>query len=87
MDPRFENMVFIPGLINQHEHAWLTTLLFIAKILSIEDWVLPDETIERATNAADYRKRLTKMVAEHADPSEVLYTWGYHQYFHGELTR
>ena len=87
VDTRFKDQVLIPGLINQHEHAWLTTLLFIAEILSIEDWVLPDKTIERSTNAADYRERLAQIVAEHSDPSEVLYTWGFHQYFHGELTR
>lgn len=87
VDTRFKDQVLIPGLINQHEHAWLTTLLFIAEILSIEDWVLPDKTIERSTSAADYRERLAQIVAEHSDPSEVLYTWGFHQYFHGELTR
>ena len=78
VDTRFKDQVLIPGLINQHEHAWLTTLLFIAEILSIEDWVLPDKTIERSTNAADYRERLAQIVAEHSDPSEVLSTWGFH---------
>ena len=77
----------LSGLINQHEHAWLASLLFITEILSIEDWVLPDRTIKRAKDATDYRERLTKIVAEHTDPSEVIYTWGFHQLFHGELTR
>ena len=87
IDSRFNDFVLIPGLINQHEHAWLASLLFITEILSIEDWVLPDRTIERAKDATDYRERLTKIVAEHTDPSEVIYTWGFHQLFHGELTR
>ena len=87
VDLRFDDFVLIPGLIIQHEHAWLASLLFITEILSIEDWVLPDRTIERAEDAADYRERLTKIVAEHTDPSEVIYTWGFHQLFHGELTR
>lgn len=87
VDSRFDDLVIVPGLINQHEHAWLTTLLFIAEILSIEDWVLPDKTIELSASAVDYRERLANLVAEHPDPSEVFYTWGYHQYFHGPLTR
>lgn len=87
VDSRFNDFVLIPGLINQHEHAWLASLLFITEILSIEDWVLPDRTIKRAKDATDYRERLTKIVAEHTDPSEVIYTWGFHQLFHGELTR
>jgi predicted amidohydrolase YtcJ len=86
-DSRFEDLVLIPGLINQHEHAWLASLLFMTEILSIEDWVLPEKTVRRVSDAADYRKRLKIAVEEHSDPSEVLYTWGFHQLFHGELTR
>ncbi|MDP6415809.1 MAG: amidohydrolase family protein, partial [Gammaproteobacteria bacterium] len=87
IDSRFEDLVLIPGLINQHEHAWLASLLFMTEILSIEDWVLPEKTVPRATDAADYRARLESSVNERSDPSEVLYTWGFHQLFHGKLTR
>ena len=84
---RFNDLVIIPGLINQHEHAWLASLLFIANILSIEDWVLPDKTISRAADASEYRQRLRTLVRQHADSNQVFYTWGYHQLFHGELSR
>ncbi|MDB2445263.1 amidohydrolase [Gammaproteobacteria bacterium] len=86
-DSRFESLVLIPGLINQHEHAWLASLLFSTEILSIEDWVLPDRTVKRAEGAVEYRERLKNIVSSHSDPREVLYTWGFHQLFHGELTR
>ena len=86
-DSRFENLVLIPGLINQHEHAWLASLLFSTAILSIEDWVLPDGAVKRAKGAVEYRERLKNIVRSHSDSSEVLYTWGFHQLFHGELTR
>ena len=84
---RFNDLVIIPGLINQHEHAWLASLLFIANILSIEDWALPDKTISRAADASEYRQRLRTLVRQHADSNQVFYTWGYHQLFHGELSR
>jgi len=87
IDSRFDDLVLIPGLINQHEHAWLASLLFMTEILSIEDWVLPEKTVSRVSDAADYRERLRNAVEGHSDPSEVLYTWGFHQLFHGELTR
>ena len=87
IDSRFDDLVLIPGLINQHEHAWLAALLFMTEILSIEDWILPEKTVSRVRDATDYRERLEKIVEEHSDPSEVLYTWGFHQLFHGELTR
>ena len=87
IDSRFDDLVLIPGLINQHEHAWLASLLFMTEILSIEDWVLPEKTVSRVSDAAEYRERLRNAVEDHSDPSEVLYTWGFHQLFHGELTR
>lgn len=87
VDSRFADLVLVPGLINQHEHAWLASLLFMTEILSIEDWVLLGKTIRRAIDEADYRQRLKNIVRDHSDATEVLYTWGFHQLFHGELTR
>ena len=87
IDRRFNDLVLIPGLINQHEHAWLAAIVMLAEILSIEDWVLPDRTLLRARDAADYRRRLKLLIEEHVETDEVLYTWGYHQLFHGELSR
>jgi predicted amidohydrolase YtcJ len=87
IDRRFNDLVLVPGLINQHEHAWLAAIVMLAEILSIEDWVLPDRTLLRARDAADYRRRLKLLIEEHVETDEVLYTWGYHQLFHGELSR
>ena len=89
LDRRFENRVLVPGFINQHEHAWLAAIVMIADIISIEDWVLPDRTIPRAVDGADYRRRLADLVSRHArmNADDVLYTWGYHQLFHGSLSR
>ena len=91
VDRRFEDSVLVPGLINQHEHTWLAAIAMIVKIVSIEDWELPGQPMPRATDAADYRRRLKSLVEQHAadhpEGDEVFYTWGYHQLFHGELTR
>jgi predicted amidohydrolase YtcJ len=91
IDHRFKDHVLVPGLINQHEHAWIAALVFMTEIISIEDWVLPGQTIRRAVDAEDYRRRLQEVVDRHlASPSarkDVLYTWGFHQLFHGELSR
>ena len=91
VDQQFKDSVLIPGLINQHEHTWLASIAMIAEIISIEEWVLPERTMPRAVDAADYRRRLSEAVARHSathdDSDEVFYTWGYHQLFHGDLTR
>jgi predicted amidohydrolase YtcJ len=87
VDRSFDDSVLIPGLINQHEHAWLAAIAMLVEIISIEDWTLPERTIPRAKNPADYRRRLTSVIAQHSAKDEVLYTWGYHGLFHGDLSR
>ena len=87
VDHRFADHVLVPGLINQHEHAFLAAMTMLVEILSIEDWDLPGQHIPRAKNAAEYRARLKELVEQHSDSSQVFYTWGYHQLFHGELSR
>jgi hypothetical protein len=87
VDRRFEDAVLVPGFINQHEHPWLAAIAMIAEIVSIEDWVMPTSTKPRAIDDADYRRRVKALVEAHGDPDTVLYTWGYHQLFHGDLSR
>jgi predicted amidohydrolase YtcJ len=87
VDRRFDDLVLVPGLINQHEHAWLAAIVMLAEIISIEDWVLPDGTVSRARNADEYGARLKAAIERHPSTDTVLYTWGYHQLFHGELSR
>jgi len=58
-----------------------------SEIIAIEDWVLPQGTSKAARNHADYIKKLSAASARTADPTELLLTWGYHQYFHGTLTK
>lgn len=83
----FANQVIVPGFIAQHDHPFLTALTMTSEIIAIEDWVLPTGTVPAAKNQADYRQRLKEADAKLKDPKETLVTWGYHQAFHGKLTR
>jgi predicted amidohydrolase YtcJ len=91
VDRQFDDSVLVPGLINQHEHTWLTAIAMIVEIVSIEDWDLPGKMRPRATDEADYRRKVKALVDSHAEAhagtDEVFYTWGYHQLFHGDLSR
>jgi predicted amidohydrolase YtcJ len=58
-----------------------------SEIIAIEDWVLPEGTSKAAKNRSEYLTRLAEANAKLKDPNEVLLTWGYHQYFHGELKK
>ncbi len=83
----FANQVIVPGFIAQHDHPLLAALTMTSTIIAIEDWVLPQGTSKAAKSRDDYLKRLAEASTGMKDPNEVLLTWGYHQYFHGELKK
>jgi len=87
VDPRFENHVIVPGFIDQHVHPLLAAISMNMEIIAIEDWVLPKATSKAAVNRDDYIVRLTAAEAAINDTDETLFTWGFHHYFHGQLTR
>jgi predicted amidohydrolase YtcJ len=87
IDPVLEHQVVVPGFIGQHDHPLLASLTMITEIISIEDWVLPSGTVPAAKSREEYMKRLSEANATMQDPSAILLTWGFHQYFHGKLTR
>jgi predicted amidohydrolase YtcJ len=87
VDTRFANKVIVPGFIAQHDHPFLAALAMTSEIIAIEDWVLPSGTVPAAKDHDDYIKRLTEAHAKLEDPEAVLLTWGFHQYFHGKLSR
>jgi predicted amidohydrolase YtcJ len=87
VDPAFADQVVVPGFIAQHDHPFLTGLTMMSEIIAIEDWVLPAGTVPAARNREEYLTRLTEADARLADPTELLFTWGFHHYFHGKLTR
>jgi hypothetical protein len=65
----------------------LAALTMTSEIIAIEDWVLPQGTSKAAKTHAEYIKKLSDASARMANPTELLLTWGYHQYFHGELKK
>jgi len=87
VDDTFADQIIVPGFIAQHDHPLLTALTMTSEIIAIEDWVLPSGTVPAARAPAEYRNRLVAASATLEDPSEMLFTWGYHHIFHGKLTR
>ncbi len=87
VDTRFADKVIVPGFIAQHDHPFLAALAMTSEIIAIEDWVLPSGTVPAAKDHDDYIKRLTEAQSKLQDPEALLLTWGFHQYFHGKLTR
>ncbi|WP_261324671.1 amidohydrolase [Microbulbifer agarilyticus] len=87
VDRTFADKVLVPGLIAQHDHPMLTALTMSSEIIAIETWQMPYGTIPAANNEQEYRARLKEANAKLKDPNEVLFSWGFHQLFHGELSK
>ena len=87
LDASFADQVIVPGLIAQHDHPLLAGLTMTSEIIAIEDWVLPQGTAKAARNRSDYLQRLQAANDRMRDPNALLLTWGFHQYFHGQLRK
>ncbi len=65
-------------------------LSFACVVIAIEDWDIPGKfSRASAKDNAEYTARLKEALAEMsaAPKTETLFTWGYHQYFHGDVRR
>jgi predicted amidohydrolase YtcJ len=87
LDDRFSKKFLMPGLIEQHLHPLLGALCLSVEVIAIEDWELPGRTIPAARNREEYLARLRQASSALANPKEFLFTWGYHQLWHGTISR
>ena len=89
IDASLSDRVILPGLIDQHLHPILGATTLATEVIATEDWVLPDRTFPAAHSHDEYVRRLRAAVARMSadDPDEWLFSWGYHQLWHGELSR
>lgn len=87
IDKRFLRQTLLPGFIDNHLHPTLAGILLPSKFITPFDWHLPGQKVIGVHGKEAYLKRLTELVAEHQDEQKIFITWGYHQYFHGDLSR
>jgi predicted amidohydrolase YtcJ len=87
VDDTLATKVIMPGFIDQHLHPLLGALTLAVEVIAPEDWVVPGRIWKKASNQQQYLSRLKDANAGLVGPNEWLFTWGYHQYFHGPLER
>ncbi len=87
VDERFADKVIVAGFVEQHVHPILSGLTMPAAVISIEPWDTQTGFSEQVRDEAGYRERLSEALAAHSDPDDVFLTWGYHHYFHGDMSR
>ncbi|MEF9996657.1 MAG: amidohydrolase family protein [Burkholderiaceae bacterium] len=87
LDKSFNDKVVIAGFVEQHVHPVLAALTMSTKVISIEDWDAIDGFSPAVRDEKGYQERLRKALAAHQDKKTPFVTWGYHHYFHGEMSR
>ncbi len=87
VDDTFAGKVLMPGFIDNHLHPALAGLLLPAKFITPFPWDLPNQKVQGVQGREAYLESLGELERTFTDPEEWLITWGYHQYFHGEITR
>lgn len=87
LDTTFNDKVVIAGFIEQHVHPMLAAVTMNTKVISIEDWDAIDGFSPAVRDEKGYIERLKKALAAHKDKKTPFVTWGYHHYFHGEMSR
>lgn len=83
---QFANQVLMPGLIENHLHPTLAGILLPSVFITPWDWELPNQSVSGVQSRPEYIAALTDSLEQHTS-DEVFITWGYHHYFHGELSR
>lgn len=86
IDHQFQNDVIVPGFIEHHIHPFLSAITMNAEIISIEGWDLPNNQSIAYRDRDSYIQRLSEIEVNMKSDSPLI-TWGFHHYFHGDLSR
>ena len=86
VDDRFKDQVICPGFIDPHLHPTMAAVLLPMEFITAMRWKLPWGTVEPTTTEEGFDARLNALHQAKA-PDEPLFTWGYHQLWHGPMSR
>ena len=82
-----QGKTMLPGFIEPHLHPSIAAIMLPNEIVAPYDWVLPDETKKGVQGHDQYIERITESIKNNAQSDQVYFIWGYHQLWHGELSR
>jgi hypothetical protein len=77
----------MPGFVEPHVHPSLAATMLPNEIIAPYDWVLPTGTKKGVSGHEEYIDKITKSITENSKKGEMYFIWGYHQLWHGELSR
>jgi predicted amidohydrolase YtcJ len=90
IDSRFSEKVMMPGFIDPHLHPSLAATILPLNIVSAMEWMTPRGRSKAVRGREAFLDRLRELNAAMQmtnSPSEWLLAWGYHEPYHGALSR
>lgn len=87
LDERFAAHVLLPGFIDPHIHPSLAATILPLEIVSAMEWTTPRGRTRAVRGRDAFLGRLAELDRERPDPEGWLRVWGYHQPYHGPLSR
>ncbi len=82
-----EGKTMMPGFIEPHVHPSIAAILLGGDIVAPHDWDVPDGLKKGVEGHDAYIARLKESIAKYGKNDSVLFIWGYHQLWHGDLSR
>ncbi len=77
----------MPGFVEPHVHPSIAAIILGGDIVAPHDWDVPDGLKKGVSGHKAYLARLKESVAKYGKTDSVLFIWGYHQLWHGDLNR
>ena len=82
-----EGATLMPGFIEPHLHPSLAAVMLQNEIIAPYDWKLPSGVKRGVAGEKEFRQRITESIQGNASADELYFIWGYHQLWHGSLSR
>ena len=79
--------MMIPGLIEPHVHPSIAAILLSGDIVAPHDWDVPSGLKKGVEGHDKYLARIKSSLEKYGKKDSVLFIWGYHQLWHGDLSR
>jgi len=89
LDDTFRDHVLLPGFIDPHIHPTLSATILPIEIVSAMEWATPRGRTKAVRGREAFLARLRELDAQLDDAGQEdwLSVWGYHQPYHGALSR
>ncbi|MCP5368991.1 MAG: amidohydrolase [Hyphomicrobiales bacterium] len=87
IDDRFAGQVLMPGFIDPHLHPSMAAILLPMHFITAMEWRLPWRTSAPVHGHNAFLARLSDIEANLKTPDEPLFSWGYHEIWHGPMGR